>query len=192
MTDTQVTEKLMTLEEFVEAFDKEPFDLIDGEITLLSPTMYDHGNVQSNLLTALTLFIVPRGLGKIYVDSPFVLTYQSGWVKGARVPDLMYFGMERLAAYKAADPEYGHKPFVLTPDLAVEIISPTDSFTEVHKKIKAYLNDGVRLVWVFDLAQRAVIVVQPNLPDTVVQSDDNLTGGEVIPGFEVRVSALFE
>jgi len=191
MVDTHITEGLMTIEEFIEQYDQQPFEIIDGERKLLSPTMADHGDVQSNLLTALIGFIAARKIGKVYVDTPFVLTHERQWVKGSRVPDLMYFVSARLAAYKSADSDYGHKPFVLVPDLAVEIVSPTDSYSQVTQKIKAYLKDGVRLVWVFDLERKVVQIYQADHTEIEVQGDGLLTGGDVIPGFEVTVNSLF-
>ncbi len=192
MTDTQISEGLMTIEEFIAEFDKHPFELINGERKILSPTMFDHGDVQSSLMTALTMFVTPRNLGKIFLDTPFVLAYERKWVKGSRVPDLMYFEASRLTAYKASDPDYGHKPPVLVPDLIVEIVSPTDRFTDVYAKVAAYLRDGVRLIWIIDLQRKLVIVFQKDKPEISLSGDDKLTGGDVIPGFEVTVRTLFE
>jgi Uma2 family endonuclease len=190
MVDTH--EELMTIEDFIEQFDQQPFELIDGERLILSPTMYDHGSVQSNLLVALAAVVVPGNLGKLFTDTPFVLQYDSQWVKGSRVPDLMFYGAERLTEYHKSEPEYRAKPLVLVPDLVVEIVSPTDKFSAVSQKIQNYLRDGVRLVWVFDLARKVILVYQSGKSDVELSDDDLLTGGDVIPGFAITVSSLFE
>ncbi len=77
------------------------------------------------------------------------------------------------------------------PDLAVEIVSPNDRFSDVQAKVREYLAAGTRLVWVVWPEGRSVIV---HGADGVVElgPEDVLSGADVLPGFEVRVGQLFE
>lgn len=134
-----------------------------------------------------------RNFGEAFAETPFAMTDTPDWVKGSRVPDVMFFTAERLAAYKAATPDWRSKPALIVPDLVVEIISPTDRFTEVEKKVTRYLVDGVRLVWIIDPEAQVVFVYQAGQKQrTRLAADDVLDDGEVIPGFTIRVAALFE
>lgn len=62
----------------------------------------------------------------------------------------MFFEKNRLAAYKEQTPDREEKPFVLVPDLAIEIVSKNDRYSDINDKVMLYLADGVRLVWVID------------------------------------------
>ncbi len=192
MADTQVAADTLTLDEFIRRYDEQPFEFINGEIRRLSPTMFGHNYVASILIAALVGHITPRNLGRVFVEAPFVLTYERKWVKGSRVPDIMFVAAERIATYRASDPDASRKPLILVPDLVVEIISPNDKYSEVDEKVEAYLQDGVRLVWVVDLQRQKIAVHAPNTPQMWLSGDDKLAGGDVIPGFEIAVAGLFE
>jgi len=80
----------------------------------------------------------------------------------------------------------------MVPDLAVEVISPGDSYSEVDEKVERYLNDGVRMVLVVDPQRRKVVVHVPNSNrPTHLTENDILSGGDVLPGFEVKVADIF-
>lgn len=64
----------------------------------------------------------------------------------------------RIQAYKAADPDWRKKPFVIVPDLGIEVISPGDSYIDVDEKVERYLSEGVKLVWVMNPRNRSVTV----------------------------------
>jgi Uma2 family endonuclease len=99
---------------------------------------------------------------------------------------------DRLAEYQQQDGQWQNKPLVIVPDLVVEVVSPNDTFSEMSMKVRRYLQDGVRLVWVLDLLTREVTVYQSGVRQTeILVETDTLTGGEVLPGFAVLVSALF-
>lgn len=194
MTEAPIRIEKLTLEDFVRLYEQEgPFELIDGERVFMSPTVQAHNNASSNMVWALMSWINPRNLGKLYIEAPFVLVYDQNWVTGSRVPDMMFVSAARLEAYRDSDADWESKPLVLVPDLVVEIVSQTDRYSDVDAKVDRYLQDGVKLVWVFDPQRRKVSVHQPdsNRP-LVLSGEDVLTGGDVIPGFEITVSKIFE
>ncbi|MBC8171418.1 MAG: Uma2 family endonuclease [Anaerolineae bacterium] len=187
-------ETMMTLEEFIRRYDEEgPFEILDGEIVVTMATIAGHGNTTDNLVWVLNQHIRPAQLGRTYFETPYVLSYDSQWVKGSRIPDVMFFAADRLATYQAGDPDWQNKPLVLIPDLAVEIVSPNDKFTEVNSKVKLYLQDGVKLVWIIDPQLREIMIYTPNSQQTtILTADDRLSGGNVLPDFEVAVANLFK
>lgn len=103
----------------------------------------------------------------------------------------MFYRMERITAYKSEDPDWEDKPFVLVPDLVVEVISRNDKYTVVNARVDRYLEDGVQIVWVFDPKPKTIIVRTLDSYSKFTVKD-TLTGGNVIPGFEIAVKAIFE
>jgi Uma2 family endonuclease len=78
-------------------------------------------------------------------------------------------------------------PFYGAPDLAVEILSPDDRMTRVQRKVRFYLANGVRLLWLIDPDNRIVTVMSTPDQSLVLTEDDELDGGDVLPGFRVPV-----
>ncbi len=184
----------LPLEEFVRLYDQEgPFEYIDGERVAVSPNVTGPGIVTKKLYFALARHCEGKGLGEVFSELPFVLSDTPNWVTGSRVPDIMFFTAERLSAYKASTPDWQDKPFILVPDLVVEIVSPTDRYSDVLEKVARYLNDGVKVVWVVNRQLRNVVIHQAgSKQQTTLQADDMLDGGEVVPGFTLPVASLFE
>lgn len=77
------------------------------------------------------------------------------------------------------------------PDLAVGVISSKDKYTEVAAKVVKYLEDGVHMVWIADLKRRTMTVRTATQYFTL-GIDNTLNGGEVIPGFTVMLTEIFE
>jgi Uma2 family endonuclease len=79
----------------------------------------------------------------------------------------------------------------LPPDLAVEVVSPTDRVDELDEKIKEYLQAGVKLIWVVHPVLRAVEVFRGDQTVNWFWAEGELSGEDVIPGFRCRVGDLF-
>ncbi len=77
------------------------------------------------------------------------------------------------------------------PDLAVEIISPSNTFEEIHDKIVEYFDNGSKLVWVIHPDEKSVLVYHQPEPDRLLRASDNLDGEAVIPDFSLPVADLF-
>ena len=76
------------------------------------------------------------------------------------------------------------------PDLAIEIASPSDRPEAVNDKVREYLDPSTRLVWVAWPTSRSITAYEPSLPRRELGPDDEIDGGDVLPGFRVRVSEL--
>lgn len=199
MLEPAVTKIGMPMEEFIRLYDTEgPFELIDGERIPVMPTPAGHSKVTKRLFLALELLAQAQNLGEAFTETTFALTDEPNWVEGSRVPDVMFFTAERLSAYIAATPDWELKPYTLVPDLVVEIVSPNDNLRELDEKVDRYLLDGVRAVWVVDPQRKKVLIHTLNSRSpftkqiTTLQIGDTLTGGDIIPGFEMPVAKIFE
>ena len=81
----------------------------------------------------------------------------------------------------------------VVPDIAVEVLSPSDPWRDVQDKIDAYLEAGVPLLWIVDARSQSVSVYAPGQPTrTLRHQDDVLDGGAVWPDFRLRLRDIFE
>jgi Uma2 family endonuclease len=104
-----------------------------------------------------------------------------------RKPDTSFVSFQRLPAQSEVPRGY----YKLSPDLAVEVISPNDLAEEVDQKINDYLAAGVQLVWEVHPTSRTVSIHRADSSATRLKETDNLDGEAVLPGFQCRVSELF-
>ncbi len=197
MVDSAPVKIGMPLEEFMRLFDQEgPFELINGERKRKMPNVFGHSEMILLLLRLLDAFTLMHGLGNVYPETTFILPEFADlvdWVKGSRIPDLMFFAANRIANYKTENPNHRTRPLALVPDLVIEVVSPNDQYSEIDEKVDLYLADGVRLVWVIDPQRRKVSVhTSDNDQPHVLKGDALLKGEDVLPGFEISLTRLFE
>lgn len=105
-----------------------------------------------------------------------------------RMPDVGVFLLERLPDRRL--PREQICP--LAPDLAVEVLSPGNTAAEMEQRLELFFKSGVRLVWLADARQRTVRVYQSPTDFIELGENDTLTGGEILPGFELSVREWFE
>jgi Uma2 family endonuclease len=160
-------------------------ELVRGEVRLTPPAGGPHGAVATNLVLALGLYLRANGLGRVFADGfGYELMRLPHTV---RVPDLSFVRADRL-------PERGIGPGLLklAPDLAVEVLSPSDTAWTLEEKLDDYASAGTPFVWVVDPVRRTVMIVATNAPVRWLREGDTLDGGDVIPGFSCAVSEIFE
>jgi Uma2 family endonuclease len=105
-----------------------------------------------------------------------------------RRPDVAFVSYTRWpAAVVAREPAWN-----VVPDLAVEIVSPTNLAEEIDSKVMDYFQSGVRLVWVFYPDTGRVYVYQSPTQVSILERTDTLDGGEVLPGFRLPIVQLYE
>ena len=192
MTDAP-TQNRLQLDDFMQTFsDEGPFEFIDGDKIPLALQVPLSGDINFSLARLLAKHVEDNNLGKVFVEVPFVTTDPDdpNWVTGSRVPDAMFYSKARMDNLAKSDPDWRLKPIPPPPDLAVEVISPSDRFSAVSKKIDGYLRDGVRLVWVIDTGQAEAIVYKPNTQPMRLNREGTLRGEDVVPNFEVSIATL--
>jgi Uma2 family endonuclease len=179
-----VGEKLVTIEEF-EAFIARPenrerrFELVNGRIVEKVPTE-EHGVIALNIGTELKLYARMRG-GRAAVEPRHRIPEDE---HNARLPDVAFTSAERALPLV----KQGAVPQM--PDLAVEIQSPDDSPIELREKAIYYLKNGARMVWLVYPDKRTVeIHTAEDL--RVLTAGDTLDGGDVLPGFSLPITEIF-
>jgi Uma2 family endonuclease len=183
---------LLTLAAYSRLFDQQgAFEIIDGVRIPKMPNLAQHIVLINLLAFLLKSHCMLNKLGEVFSEATFVDLYQTNWVKGSRIPDVLFFSAARWQAYIENTPDWGKKPFVLIPDLVVEVVSENDSFPNLQRKVETYLRDGVRLVWVIDPDGTRVTVYQGDRFQTLTKND-TLSGADVIPGFELKLAELFQ
>ncbi len=185
----------MSLADYMRIFEEEgAFEFIEGQIIFM-PQKTSGDNYRANMLAlVINQWAAPQKRGIAFVEMPFVLpdTEQADWIRGSRIPDMMFIRQENLSAYDENTPDWDNKPLAVIPDLVVEFISPTDKFVDVSRKIETYLRDGVKLVWLVNSAAKNITVYLPNTDQQTLLSEERmLSGGDVLPGFEIPVKAIF-
>lgn len=169
----------ITLEEFLEN-DFEGYEYVKGELVPMSPSSMEHGEISINIIRYLDLHVHTHQLGRLYTaETTFQL--EDRLVK----PDVAFVSTDRL-------PENRRKGSPVPPDLAVEIVSPTDKQYDVIEKAFAYLKSGTRLVWVIEPVAKTVMVYRSETDFTLLTYEDTLTGEAVVEGFACPVAQLFE
>ena len=168
---------------FVDGSEKRLCELIDD--TLVEKSV---GSVESYvaalLSTYLNNFILPRKLGAVF-DADTMMRVHS---KRVRLPDVSFVRRERL---KPTLSEWD-TIFDGSPDLAVDVISRGNPRAEMEQKLREYFSAGTLLVWyIYPKSQSISIYTSVSAEPDVLSVDDTLTGGDVIPGFSLRVGDLF-
>jgi Uma2 family endonuclease len=180
--------KLMTADEYWD-FCQRPenqdqrTELIRGVVVEMSRPTRHHGIVMALVGGVLSRWLErTSGGGYIAADAGLVLEDAPGTVVG---PDVAYF--TDANTFDELPPKWGEEP----PVLVVEVLSPNDKRKDVTRKVADYLDGGVPVVWVVDYEERYVTVYRLNQPPRVVEEDDELAGGEELPGFTCRVAEFF-
>ena len=182
----RVKKKWFTAEELVRLpSDGRRLELVKGELYEMPPAGGRHGNVASNLLIALGSHVRHSRLGRAFAaETGFTL---------ARNPDTVLAPDASFVSYNRLPEEDMPISYLeLAPDLAVEVKSPSDSNREVREKTERWLAAGTSVVWVVDPGDRTVTVHEQGQSPQVLTESESLTGGAVVPGFQVSVRELFQ
>lgn len=176
-------QKIWTDHEFMALPDNERYELVNGELVIVGNSGMQHGNVGAFLCGFLEIFVRTHKLGATF-DSSTAFTMKSG---NKRSPDVSFVAKERLRGLKKLPKGF----FQGAPDLAVEIISPSNTFDEIHTKLMEFFESGSRLVWVINPDEESVLVYHQPQPDQLLRLQDYLEGEDVVPGFRLAVAELF-
>ena len=160
------------------------YELIDGEIR--ERNMSAESNfVSANINGEVRNCALANNLGLAFTDGCGIQVFPEP--NPLRVSDGAFVAAGRLPGDRP--PATGY--LRLAPDLVVEVVSPNDLTYEIDRKIADYLAAGVRLVWVAHPETRLIYAYHAAAPAHVYGPEDDLDGGDVLPGFSVRVAALF-
>ena len=181
---TTTKSKLMTVEELLAMPDDGyRYELIRGELIKMSPASHEHGREGNRVNVSMSVHVYANDLGETYAaETAFLLARSPDHVLG---PDGAFVRKERADAARDVPGAFpGH------PDLAIEVISPTDRLTRVRDKVRDWLEHGTLMVIVVNPRNRTV---QVYTADGVVEltETETLDGGDVVPGWSMPVAGIF-
>ncbi len=179
----------LTAEQFWELailpeYEDKRLELINGEIVVMPESSPINTIIAGRLIRYLVAYVDDNGLG-------FVSTPDGGYRLddgNVRQPDAAFISSDRAPVVP--------QKFTIAPDIAAEVISPSETAQYIARKVEAYLRSGTRLVWVVYPQTRTLQVwargVDNSATVTTLQESDTLTGGTVLPGFTLPIAKLFE
>lgn len=160
------------------------YEIVDGQVVEVPPMGAKENLVGSFLVSYLGAFTRTHGLGLVFVEQLHELAK-----KLCRRPDLSFV---RFSQWRQ-EPASRRDAWPVVPALAIEVVSPSNSITEVSAKIADYLKHGVEVVWVVFPDERKIQVHRADEPDKihVIRSDGVLEDPAMFPGFRLPMVELF-
>jgi Uma2 family endonuclease len=149
----------------------------------MSPVHANHGTICMRLGALLFNFVQPHKLGEVYDSSTGFRLSQ----KLLLSPDLSFVSKARLRKILIAPDKF----LCGAPDLAVEVLSPSERMLQIHRKLDHYFEQGTRLVWLVNWKIEQVHIYTADSIEALTRPQDVLSGGAVLPGFKCRLSRIF-
>lgn len=160
-------------------------ELVEGEIIEISKPTGEHGEITMLLSVKLANHIYENKLGRITAaETGFILGRKPDGKDTVRGLDIAFISKE-----KAPEP-LARKLIDIAPDLVVEVISPGNLAGDIHKKIRELLKVGTQLIWIV-YSETKTVVVHTQSGAITLEETDLLSGGNVLPGFEIQVADIF-
>jgi Uma2 family endonuclease len=179
-----VLEKIVTAREFWQLPESDSHrELVQGEVRETMPPGGQHGAIAIALGTQLKLWSQQAQGGYVGVEAGYLLARDPDTVRG---PDISYVRASRLPPGGIPEGFWN-----LAPDLAVEVISPSETADQVREKVRDFLQAGTPLVWTIYPRVREVVVHTPDGMAQTYTSDRTLEFPDVLPGFRCGVADLF-
>jgi Uma2 family endonuclease len=175
---------LVTADELLAMGSGARYELWEGVLKEVSPSSAKPGVIGARILSSIHIYVEAHDLGYVTnADAGYILSSNPHTVVA---PDVGFFREDR---YPGGLPGRGYYP--MPPDLAVEVISPTDERLDIEAKQRLYANAAVPLVWWVDPEKRTVTVHRPDQEPQVLDEQGMLDGGDVLPGFSLPVERIF-
>jgi Uma2 family endonuclease len=168
----------------VDAREELPCELVDGTLLEKAVGWYE-SLLAAEIIAELHAFVRKHDFGKVLGEAG-TLNILPNMV---RIPDVCFIGWGRFPK-EGVSREQPIPPVV--PDLAVEVLSKSNTAQEMERKLKDYFEAGVSLVWYIDPETRSAAAYTSTSDVTRVDKDGTLDGGTVLPGFKLSLHALFE
>ena len=178
---------LMTAEEYADLPDPHgyPTELLKGVLITMAPPRPRHGRICARVSYYLQRFLEDHAIGQVMTNDSGVVTERDpDTVRGA---DIAYYSFKRVPK--------GPLPAGLlnvAPDLVIEVLSPSDRWSDVQVKVAEYLEIGVRAVCVVDDDTRTIHVFSPDHPMRIFKSVDEFALPEILGEFRMKVERFFE
>ena len=146
---------------------------------------FRHGRIANRIAVGLSNHVEPNDLGVVVAaETGFLLHQGPDEVRG---PDVAFISKARYEAASFSE----EKHFPGAPDLAVEVVSPSDTYSEVEEKVLAWLRAGARLVIVVDPKKEVFFVHRAGATPEILTAEDTLDASPVVPGWRFKVGSAF-
>ncbi|MDQ3397691.1 MAG: Uma2 family endonuclease [Deinococcota bacterium] len=160
------------------------YELVRGELIRMTPTGNVHGRVAGKVAISLGSHVQAKGLGEIRIaETGFLLAKDPDTL---RVPEVAFISQARLDEVGLSE---GYWPGA--PDLAVEVISPSDRYSDVADKVAEYLGAGARMVVIINPRKHEVTTYRAAGSVQLLKEGDVLEGDDVVPGWALPVAEMF-
>jgi len=159
-------------------------ELVRGEVFESMPPSKEHGRIALAIGSLLRLWAKQGAGGQVGVESGFILSPDTSTV---RAPDVHYVSDGRIGSDNESSAFW-----TIAPDLAVEVVSPSETAEEVREKVRDFLAAGTPLVWTVYPRTREVVVHTADGLARTYSADDILEHPNVLPDFSCKVVELFE
>jgi Uma2 family endonuclease len=159
-----------------------PCELVDGTL-VEKPMGYEESVLALKIGTFLNVFVLPRDLGMVSGPDGTIKLF-AGLI---RIPDVAFASWNCFPDRKEPKTPIPH----IAPDLAVEVLSRSNTKPEMARKVGEYFKAGVKLVWLVDPKKKTVRVYTAVDQFVLLKEDQTLDGGDVLPGFSVPIAKLF-
>jgi Uma2 family endonuclease len=156
-----------------------------GEVLAMPPTGSEGGNYNAEVTTDLGIWNRKSKLGKVF-DSSTGFKLPNG---ATRAPDSAWVKQER---WDALSPQQRKGFAPLCPDFVIELVSETDDIEALQRKMQEYIENGCSLGWLIDPKSRKVEIYRLNNSVEVLNNPESLSGEDILPGFIVDLSNIFE
>ena len=182
--DAPPTEVTLSDTELAKLLDETNAEFVDGQLKEKSMGAESEG-IGSELQGTLWAFVKANKLGRVFNPATPYRCFPND-PRQVRKPDVSFVTATRVPAGRLPRGD-----LTFAPDLAAEVISPTDKYEDVEQKVADYRSAGVRLIWIINPATRSVLIRR--LDHTCAELDEagTLDGEDVVPGFTCRVAELF-
>ena len=158
-------------------------ELDEGElITLAFPTPL-HNDVAGELYVALHSYLKSNPVGHVYpADTGYILSEDPATLRG---PDVSFITLDRFQSLDL------HQNIQGAPDIAVEVVSPSETAVDLHKKTRQHLKAGCQTVWIVYPDSREIEIHDRTEGIHLLAENDTLTAPRLLPGFNLLISTLF-
>jgi Uma2 family endonuclease len=168
--------------------DDEFYEVVNGE-RIGKPLISAYAvKIGTRLTVEMGVFLYDKGVGEVFTEMLFRLPLREDASRKRR-PDVAYVSFARWPADRPM-PARGDV-WDVVPDLAVEVISPSNPAQESVQKVREYFEAGVSLVWLVYPVDRLVYIYGSPTEIRVLTAADTLDGGTVLPGFKLSLNRLF-
>ena len=174
----------VSLEEYATLPKHPRYELVKGVLVEQLVASEEHEHTGSLVNWHLSAHVFPNALGRVYLSN-------RGYVTGpdspatSRMPDVSFVSNVRLG-----QPDLAGMLYNGAPDLAVEILSESNTSAEIAQKIDEYLNAGGKAVWVIDIDARTITIHTPDAPPQILTDADTINGSDHLPGSTCPVADL--